>query len=227
MYCHRSAPELGIVNVNPFKSHIIEVVVGSSKEKFYVHKDVICAASPFFRRCLENDMKEASTSTVYLPEDNPEAFQCILKWVYSKVIETPKARESYNSMRLYEAQLLADKLCMEVLSNLLMDMIVTWHDTMWSCASILPEIPESPLKDFLVAQLAWDLREAEIWKDGEAEESLAEFFGCGKPEVIRVMQAQGRSITDNDTTEPCWGAKCKYHKHVDTEKCKEEEETTK
>ena len=78
-----------------------------------------------------------------------------------------------------------------------------------------------------MAQLAWDLRDGKIWKDKKAQASLEEFFSCGKPDVIRVMEAQGKSILDNDTIEPCWGAKCKYHKHVDTEKCKEEETTTK
>lgn len=172
-------------------------------------------------------MKEASTKTVNLPEGSPEAFECVLKWVYSKVIERPKALEFCNSRRLYEAQLLADKLCMEALCNLLMETIMTWHDDMWSFASILPEIPESPLKNFLVLQLAWDLRVGKIWKNSLAEQSLEKFFSSGKPEVIRVMQAQGKSIIYNERGQPCDGPRCKYHKHVDTEKCKEEETTTK
>ena len=102
-------------------------------------------------------MKEASTKAVKLLEDDPEPSRRILKWGYTKVIEKPQDKNHDHSRQLFRAYTLADKLCMELLCNLLMDIILEWHRVMYSMAGLLEEVPDSVLKDHLVAQLAWDI----------------------------------------------------------------------
>ena len=166
-------------------------------------------------------MKENSAKTVRLPEDDPTAFECILTWVYSKTIEISKPDSSSKTLQFVQAYALADKLCMESLSNSLVDHIMEWHKTVYSTPHLIAEAPESPIKEFLVAELAWELRRGQIWESQVAAKNLERFFRSGVPEVFEVMKVNGQLTTVENPVEPCEGPKCKYHKHVDTGKCKE------
>ena len=100
-------------------------------------------------------MKEASTKTVKLPDDEPRAFEWVLAWIYSKEIRKPeKSWGSRMARRLYQTYLLADQLCMEALCNAIRDIVIDWHKTCYSFANLVLELPSSPLKDFVKAQLA-------------------------------------------------------------------------
>ena len=141
------------IRISPFKSDIVEVLIGPDEERYHVHKDAICDASPFFRQCLQHDMQEGSTNTVTLPDDKPEAFECILKWVYGKTTEICTTKALPKEDLCTRAYLLADKLCMEALSNALMDDIMEFHKANFADANELLEVPESALKEFLIARL--------------------------------------------------------------------------
>ena len=77
-------------------------------------------------------------------------------------------------------------------------------------------------------QFAWTLGYGEIWKDIFGKDAARTFFSGGAPEVPVVMEMHGKLLVDRDndkTTQlkqPCRESNCKYHKHVDTEKCKVE-----
>ena len=173
-------------------------------------------------------MKEGSTKTVKLPDDEPRAFEWVLPWAYSKEIRKPEKSWGVRmARRLYQTYLLADKLCMEALCNAIMDVVIDWHQTDYSFANLVPELTPSPLKDFVKAQVAWDLRDPEVWNKKGTSAYLKEFFLSGTPEVVEVMRANGKLIQDEQEGEtivdPCKEPKCKYHKHMDTQKCKEGE----
>ena len=178
-------------------------------------------------------MMESSSKTVTLPEDDPEAFSHVLRWVYRGDIEKPSdERDPGLAQRLFQTYSLADKLCIEVLCNALVDVIVDWHEHVYSYPTLLSDLPNSALKDFLVAQLAWDLQEPGIWEGAESPDEptsadeLKEFFLSGAVEVYDVMKTKGRLIIDQEQgkslVDPCKESKCKYHKHLDTRKCEEE-----
>ncbi len=172
-------------------------------------------------------MQEGSTKSVKLPEDQPQAFERILQWVHGKEISKPRRDWDLSKARcLYQTFCLADKLCIEVLTNEIMDLIVDRHRDVWTCPILIPEILESPLKEFGKAQLAWDLRNPEIWGRKVIADQLRGFFVSGPPVIVEVMRASVELIRDFEegkvVVEPCQEPKCKYHKHVDSEKCKEE-----
>lgn len=63
---------------------MVTFIVGSPPTKFIVHEEVLKAASEsqFFRVAFNNGFKETETGELDLPEDDPQAFQVLLQWVY-------------------------------------------------------------------------------------------------------------------------------------------------
>lgn len=166
-------------------------------------------------------MVESESRTVKLPADDPEAFAFILEWTYGQQIESPKDEKVADVRRLIKTYALADKLCMEILGNALVNEVMDWHRNNVGRPDLLLEAPESPLRDFLVDQFAWDVGQPTIWKPNGLTDTIEKFFRSGGPEVVSVMRAYGKFVVEKDLVDPCEGPKCKYHKHVDTEKCKE------
>ena len=204
-------------------SDVIEILIGLDEARYLVHKDVICPASPFFERCLQHDMKESSTKTVRLPEDDPQAFAVILEWVYDRGRPVVKGG-SRQVRRMVQAYQLADKLCMESLTNSTADAVKTYHVANLSYACVVVGLPAVPIKDFLMDQLAYDISRGDMWTDPKAKTDPKEFFISGTSEVAHVMERSGLFAMDlrrdkklkDSSPEP----DCKYHKHLDSEKCK-------
>ena len=61
-----------------------KVIVGESKEVFYLHKDIFCEVSPFFRAALTGGFQETEDQTLSFPEDDVDTFERFIEWVYTK-----------------------------------------------------------------------------------------------------------------------------------------------
>jgi BTB/POZ domain len=64
----------------------VRVSVGPAKASFSVHKNLVCKISPFFRGACNSLFKEALNDEIYLPEQDPEAFDIFLEWLYTRLI---------------------------------------------------------------------------------------------------------------------------------------------
>ncbi len=58
-------------------------MVGDEKQKFAVHEDLICRSSEFFKAAVSKGWKEEQDREVYLPEQQPLAFQTYLQFIYN------------------------------------------------------------------------------------------------------------------------------------------------
>jgi hypothetical protein len=68
-----------------FTSGMITIRVGSKPSKdFFVHKDVLCNHSPFFKGAVSGEWKEGKASLVHLPEDDQEIFSLYCSWLYDQ-----------------------------------------------------------------------------------------------------------------------------------------------
>ena len=84
-------------DVNRFAdAEIVTLLVGPNKVTFSVHKDILCQASPYFKKAFNSGFKEAAKQSLTLAKDNPDNVDSIVKWVYFRILEdsVPKDRET-------------------------------------------------------------------------------------------------------------------------------------
>jgi hypothetical protein len=62
-------------------SAIITVVVGADQRLFAAHEDVL-SHSPLFAAAIRDQFFEANSRRIYLPDEEPEIFSCILEYLY-------------------------------------------------------------------------------------------------------------------------------------------------
>ncbi|KAK3063382.1 hypothetical protein LTS18_000808, partial [Coniosporium uncinatum] len=64
-----------------FGDRMVTVKVGFDATAFFAHKSLLTLNSGFFKSTLASNAKESDTETKELPEDDPEAFQYVLRWL--------------------------------------------------------------------------------------------------------------------------------------------------
>ncbi|KAL1843719.1 hypothetical protein VTJ49DRAFT_100 [Mycothermus thermophilus] len=62
-------------------SAIVTLIVGQEQRIFAAHENVL-SASPFFQSVLQNQMMDAPTKKISLPDEEPEVFSSILEYLY-------------------------------------------------------------------------------------------------------------------------------------------------
>ena len=206
--------------------------MGSDERLVHVHKNLICAKSPFFQACLNSvsGFREASENVVILPDDDLEAFAQVLKWAYPSTVTTPAITDNDPAQSLTAVNLLlntymlADKLCMEDLQNKLLDAICDWHTVRRTSVVFINRLidrgpPDCRLKDVLIQQSAFDLRKEgrgphrEIFDLGPVQS----FLRSGSEEAYQVIVALA-SLRD-DSIDPSSRKGCYWHNHVLTPVC--------
>ena len=68
-------------------SQIVKVIVGpegpaTSQQQYTLHKDLVCAASKFFRMALTGPFLEAQNKEIKFPEEDPLIFRAFGDWLY-------------------------------------------------------------------------------------------------------------------------------------------------
>lgn len=62
------------------------IYVGPGREEFKLSKDLLCYVSPFFKAAFEGEFKEGQEQTMELLEDDVEAFDHVVSYMYRGVI---------------------------------------------------------------------------------------------------------------------------------------------
>jgi hypothetical protein len=63
---------------------MVDIFVGSEKQRFYVHKNILCAHVPYFEKMFCSQFLESEQQSAKLPEEDPATFGLLLEWVYGK-----------------------------------------------------------------------------------------------------------------------------------------------
>ena len=61
---------------------VATIFVGKTKQPFYVHLDLLCDASSFFKAAFAGNSKEASENIMQLPDDREDTFKLFVDWLY-------------------------------------------------------------------------------------------------------------------------------------------------
>jgi hypothetical protein len=88
-------------------SSTIKVTVGSPPNEVtrFIHKSLLTERSEYFEACFSQPMLESQTEHVQLPEDDPDAFDCFIGWIY-----TGSILPGLDHTALIKAYTLTDKL---------------------------------------------------------------------------------------------------------------------
>jgi BTB/POZ domain len=112
----------------------VTILVGPKRKRYIVHKDLICEKSEYFAKAFnENCFKEGIEKEMYLPEDEPDAFDLFIRWLYNSRLDCKafcvegKSSAEIHAPRwalmstLISLYILTDKVCLEELKNTVMD----------------------------------------------------------------------------------------------------------
>ena len=110
--------QIALIDVHSYsETETIKLVVGKKKRRFYVHHGLL-AKIKFFRACLDSGFHEGESRTIMLEEDDPDAVEALIKWLYlEKVCDLVEDEEDCLATR----HAFGDKICCEAYCNDLMD----------------------------------------------------------------------------------------------------------
>jgi hypothetical protein len=69
-------------------TEMVDLYVGSEKTHFHAHKDLLCKKIPYFNKMFKGGFKKCSDGVGTFPKDSAESFDILLKWVYSRTLQT-------------------------------------------------------------------------------------------------------------------------------------------
>jgi hypothetical protein len=138
----RSPPKFSYDCLHPFFFHdanavfrsepgvIVTFLIGPdpSPTKFIVHKEIACYHSKVFNAAFNSEFIEGQTQTYRLEDTSEEAFRLLVQWLYAQKLDLlpSKAKKFFSEealaedMHLAELWVLADKLCMRRLQNMVL-----------------------------------------------------------------------------------------------------------
>lgn len=138
---------------------MVTVFVGNNK--FYLHKDLLCDRSDYFRACFDGKFHEAGKKEVRLLGDDAETFELFVDWLYGAPVKEIEPDGLFSYLALV---MLCEKLCLEPLHNAAMDQIRTFyrHSSQpdrvpaWTIQYIYENTaPNCPLRRFITRFAAW------------------------------------------------------------------------
>lgn len=206
----------------------VALTVGAARNIFYIHRDLLCEASPFFNVAFKGagNFQESQTQSMDLEEDDVEVFAVITQWMYTKACNLPDPCDKENRgsepyfMRVAKVYAAAEKYDIVMLKNALVDSI-------FSAAQVQPRLrrptlrvigyiynttpPRSPLRKLMVAWQTWHAFNSSIWFEQETTPArLAEL-----PEFAAdFLCSMGLRQYGNVKSSPFGGKSDVYHEQM-------------
>jgi BTB/POZ domain len=205
---------------------LIRIIVGAEREVFHVHKCFLDLQmvdrnkkSTFFKGCSEDDFKKAQQVEITLEDVAPEMFLLLVGWLYSDFTWTEGENHPFEEQphHLYRACILAGRLGMERLQNIIMDDLLNFHKTHASFMDLRDEVlGRDDLPDQLDGYVL-DLMVHQFIQYGKDEnvyivEDVIEAGGHRAIWLFRRIREEER----NSFGHPILAPACKYHLHDHT-----------
>lgn len=104
----------------------VTLLVGKNKTPFYVHINLLCDASSFFKAAFTSQFREGSEKKMDLPEEDEALFDLFVQWLYHRQYEIPpspkdKAKNGGRYMQTMKLYVFADKYDISSLRSLIVE----------------------------------------------------------------------------------------------------------
>ncbi|EXJ73381.1 uncharacterized protein A1O5_03141 [Cladophialophora psammophila CBS 110553] len=207
---------------------IITVTVGKEQLRHLIHESVLWKC-PFFDKCLHSGMREQEEKAIILPEDDPEDFAIIVKWLYAE-----KIPDDINWHRIIPAYNAASKFCMPELQNALVDALRSqmedWCLTPEWVSHIWARTEEgSQLRELVLDAFCYDISKKpsrynehnmEHKADADGPKYAAQMGKCMENEELALaLLWRFADPAFRPKAKPCKMKGCVYHVHEDEKKC--------
>jgi hypothetical protein len=217
-------------------TEIVNLHVGSDLQRkhFRVHKALLCKKIPSLKKKLIGN-KEWPEGVAIFPEDNPESFEILMKWVYSGALSTlayPRDSEGVErgSVNILSLYVLLDKLCLHRLMDELVNRYIehclegNFFLSRGNIDAIYTVTREgSPLRKWATYSLYFFLHGASPISDILTEHwpiSAVHELMVRHPSVLRDYLELVRKLPPGEAPkDPRYVSKCTFHKHSEDKEC--------
>lgn len=186
---------------------------------FYIHRDLICNESSVFKAAFSGEFKEASNQSIDLKDQDVEAVERMVQWLYSGQYELVKwsSEDDENTAstrywQLAKLNTLADKYNIIGLSNTIIDQLYILHSKNFVpqleiAAYVYDNTTEnSAFRKLFIAWYAWEI-DMKWYQNDSARKSLLEI-----PEMaVDIAIAFGIKASDPAKKTPFRYDKSKYY----------------
>ncbi|KAJ9659781.1 hypothetical protein H2201_007217 [Coniosporium apollinis] len=101
-----------------------EVLIGPSKTRFLVHRELLTFHSPFFAAALNGTFAEGLSQSVTLPEERVDTFELFVFWLYTQNLDEVFIKDGKPTyFLLLDLYSTADRLSVEKLRNQVVDKV--------------------------------------------------------------------------------------------------------
>ncbi|KAL9594782.1 MAG: hypothetical protein Q9219_006841 [cf. Caloplaca sp. 3 TL-2023] len=204
----------------------MDFYVGQEKSHWSLHRDLLCYHTPYFQERCSGKGKERN-GTVELEEEDPQAFQLFVKWLYQgkidDVSDMPVEKKWEHADACQKLYILCDKVNMPQLKNIAIDQfrkgcheagLVPGPEEIKPIYDTTP--PRSPMRK-LVSQIA-----ARQIMDPDSESDAAMYRMCFEANAdfaIDVVNAIRQGSGPKLFHDPTAGKGCFYHDHGTGQLC--------
>ncbi|THV44520.1 hypothetical protein BGAL_0625g00060 [Botrytis galanthina] len=192
-------------------SQTVDIRVGEEMKLFRVHKSLLCTRVPYFNKMFNSGFSESTTNSAVLREDDLEAFDVLVDWVYTSIL--PPDADLWGLVGVY---VLADKICLPELMDQVMDTIQAKYPLHPSDASDIYSILPKGSK---LRLLALDMITFEFTKPMNAQLDISKLadVNAKNEEFALDFLIKIRSHMSRQTAipNPRKSRSCTYHSHED------------
>jgi BTB/POZ domain len=190
---------------------------------YSLHRDLLCKRCPYFKRCFDGRFKEAKDKKTALKDESPDAFDEVLRWIYSGMV--PKPKDDKDFMPLINAYILADRLCIEELKNSIVTELCHFSSKNFATPSGIMTLAEKglagcKLRSFLLWKLSQDVVQLGYRHMLKRFPELKEYIAAGGDEVAHLFEITvGCKKGDLEVLQMDGKNKCRWHEHLATPFC--------
>ncbi|KAF5233474.1 hypothetical protein FAUST_8159 [Fusarium austroamericanum] len=74
-----------------------DLTITCGKDKYAVHKAIVCSRSPLFAAACDGELKETKTGAINLPNDDPIAVKMMIRYLYTQNYVPPETSDASES----------------------------------------------------------------------------------------------------------------------------------
>lgn len=203
----------------------VEVIVGEGEDvkEFVVHKDLLMEKVSFFKKMFNSGFLESSAGKATLPEDNPEAFEVLIEWVYCSNVnslheaERPKSDQvdlAISTIALAEKYLLPElgNHAVSFLAKIGKDLV----PTMSQMSTLYDKTPSTAKARIYAARtIAWALVSPET--NGVSNNSI--YTACQNGDLLLDAIKEVRGTHGQGHKRAHEHPVCDYHNHTASVEC--------
>jgi hypothetical protein len=216
-------------------TEMVDIYVGPSKVLFRLYKTKICSRISYFDKMFNGNFKEASSSTAYLPEDDPASFDLLADWANHPTVSKSPRRirnlvavkdangedvASWDPVGFYS---LAEKYCLPELQDIIMDATIKFHKKMNELPSVDFVIRAyestsvgSPLTEYCMRAMVYIMRGNGLEEAWESE-GLASLYEL--PAFREAYVGMQRAVGPRGGQDPRKFPRCSFHAHEEGGYC--------